>query len=271
VLSGGGEIAICGPAKFSLLKSGDAITIALNYGRVHPFLNGAAQLTVYTPLVVATPVAIGQDARDSTVGLDQAGALCAFATRGAVRLEQQLSGQSMLVPQGGSVNMVDGQLSAQEEGESTCGCDLLVSRSISPKQFELSVPAVPSAVTRPAAIPPPPPAEPPVYMVYMPPLTFDSSAPAPPPAPDPQTILLLREARVQPDVVFRGHVEDATPRPAASSPARATVAAPAPAAVAAQAQASPSPKSPGLLARFFGIFHRNKRTPCVGEGCSAKG
>jgi hypothetical protein len=186
--------------------------------------------------------------------------MCAFAGSGAVRLEQQLSGQSMLVPQGGSVNMVDGQLKAQGQGESGCGCDLMVSRSITPKQFELSVPALPSTAPHPAAIAPPL-ADPPVYMVYMPPLAFDSSAPAPPAAPDPQTILLVREARVQPEVIFRGHVEDATPRLAGASP---PAASPAP---SKPAQASPQSHGPGLFARLFGIFRR-KRAPCVGAGCS---
>src|SRR5262249_42029717 len=123
VLAGGGEIAICGPAHFSLLKSGDAVTVALDYGRVHPTVSGAAQVTVFTPEVVATAVAINQEERDLTVGLSREGALCAVAAHGAVRIEQQLSGQSVLVPQGGAANLVDGQLSAQREGQTDCGCD----------------------------------------------------------------------------------------------------------------------------------------------------
>src|SRR4029077_13067861 len=34
----GGEVSICGPAHFILVKSTGAITLALDYGRVHPSL-----------------------------------------------------------------------------------------------------------------------------------------------------------------------------------------------------------------------------------------
>src|SRR6185436_13922994 len=99
-------------------------------------------------------------------------------------------------------------------------------------------------------------------MVYMPPLTFDSAAPEPPAAPDPQTIVLLREARVQPEVVFRGHVEEAAPRAVAS-------ASPATNPLQAAPKAAPSvSKGPSLFTRFLNIFRRNKRAPCVGAGCN---
>src|SRR5580692_10708672 len=56
----GGDIAVCGPAHFSVLKSGGSITVALDYGRVHPQLDSAVPLAIYTPLIVATPVAAVQ-------------------------------------------------------------------------------------------------------------------------------------------------------------------------------------------------------------------
>src|SRR6266849_2827882 len=62
-LAEGGEIGICGPAHFSLLKSGGAVTLALDYGRIHARLLGSPALAIYTPLIVATPMAIGE-ARD---------------------------------------------------------------------------------------------------------------------------------------------------------------------------------------------------------------
>src|SRR5579863_1200706 len=34
-LVAGGQVDICGPAKFTLLQSGAAITLALNFGRIH--------------------------------------------------------------------------------------------------------------------------------------------------------------------------------------------------------------------------------------------
>jgi len=250
-LTGGGEIAVCGPAHFSLLKSGGAITLALDYGRVHPMLDAAVPLTIYTPQVVATPISVGQEPRDLSVGLDQEGTMCAIAARGAVNIEQQLSGQSLLVPQGGAMSLDGGQLSAAPVDAGNCACDLMVARSIAPKQLELSVPVHPTG-SHPAAAPPVT-AEQPVYMVYMPPLTFDFSAPAPPPAPDPQTILLVREARLQPDVIFRGQVEPAE----------------SPAAPALQKKTKKTGKGQGFFAKLFGVFRGHTNSPsCAGVGCS---
>jgi hypothetical protein len=244
-LTEGGEIDICGPAHLSLLKSGHAITLALDYGRVHPTLNSDVALNIYTPFYVATPIGIGQEARDVTVGLDVQGEMCVLADRGAVRLEQQLSGQSMLVPQGGQASLTNGQLDPLTNSH-TCTCEIPVASL----PVQIGVPGH-TPIASAAAVPPsaaPATAAPvtpePVYRVDVPPLTFDSTAPAPGPDPDPQTIVLVRESRVQPDAVFQGHVV-ATPDPAATSANAATVSSPdAPA------------KKRGPLKRFFGLFRR---------------
>ncbi len=254
----GGEIAICGPARFSVLKSGSAITLALDYGLVHPIVAAAVPLTVYTPLVVATPMTIDQGSNDLTVGLSEDGAFCARPARGAVRIEQQLSGQSLLVPQGGTVNFAGGQLIVPATAEGSCTCDLLATRRTAPRQLELSVPVRPAASRpSPPVIPPPVLTEEPVYKVYMPPLTFDSSSPLPPPEPDAETILLVREARLRPTVVFRGQVKPAAAVPVASSPGAAT-----------GADDRPTAERPNIFARFINIFRRSKMgAPCVGAGC----
>ena len=57
-LDAGGEISVCGPAHFKLLKSAGAVTLALDYGRVHPSLDSAETFTIYTPTIIATPIAI---------------------------------------------------------------------------------------------------------------------------------------------------------------------------------------------------------------------
>jgi hypothetical protein len=241
----GGEIDICGPAHLSLLKSGHAITLALDYGRVHPTLNSAVSLSIYTPFFVATPVAIGQEPRDLNVGLDVQGEMCVLADRGAVRLEQQFSGQSMLVPQGGQASLTNGQLDPLTNVH-PCSCEIPVSSL----PVQIGVPGHAPIASAAAAPPPvaPPPAAPvtaePVYRVDVPPLTFDSTAPAPGPDPDPQTLVLVRESRVQPDAVFQGHVV-ATPDPAATSANAATVSSP-----------DAPPKKAGPLKRFFGLFRR---------------
>ena len=48
-LVGGGEVDICGPAKFTLLQSGHAITLALNFGRMRVQLPATTQLRIFTP------------------------------------------------------------------------------------------------------------------------------------------------------------------------------------------------------------------------------
>src|ERR1700751_425358 len=58
-LVGGGEIDVCGPAKFTLLQSGPAITLALNFGRMRVQLPAAVQLRIFTPTIVVTPIDIG--------------------------------------------------------------------------------------------------------------------------------------------------------------------------------------------------------------------
>jgi len=69
-LAAGGQIDICGPAKFTVLESGGAITLALNFGRMRVQIPATAALRIYTPTVVATPLDIGGAVRDITVGLD---------------------------------------------------------------------------------------------------------------------------------------------------------------------------------------------------------
>jgi hypothetical protein len=188
--------------------------------------------------------------------------MCAYTTAGAVRVEQQLTSQSLLVPQGGEVNLNGGELSTLHQTSGSCSCDLMVamaSKAAPPqKQLEFSVPIHPTAPTaRPATAPPPPPPVDTVYRVDMPPLTFDAKSPMPPPDADPSTMLLVRESRVAPEVVFRGRVEEVALRVPATQSAQAK---------ASPAAAQPQPKKPSLLIRFFDLF-REKPRPCSGPGC----
>ena len=261
----GGSVAICGPAHFTLLESGGAVTLALDYGKVRPQIEAQVAFTVYTPMIVATPVAIGTNPRDLTVGLDGEGAMCTLTTRGAVRIEQQLSGQSMLVPQGGEVNLNGGQLDTLRSANGSCDCELLVTGNVAPKRLELSMP-VPNPATRPrpAARPPLPPVEQPIYRVYLPPLTFDASAPDEPPDPDPAHIFMLRQTQPPPLADFGGPAEPALEAARDYIPAAPIV--PVNAAVIAR-----QPKKSNIFARFFGAMFRRKGTRCQGSGCGANG
>ena len=119
----GGHITICGPAHFSVLKSGGAITLALDTGTIHAFLQTEPALTVYTPQIQARPISIGNGYMETLVGLDSSGAMCIRATKGAVRIEQQLTGQSMLVPQNGDVSLTNGQLETLHTSAGHCVCE----------------------------------------------------------------------------------------------------------------------------------------------------
>ena len=69
----GGRFVICGPAHFSVLKSGGALTLALESGIVHVHLENDLALTVYTPQIQARPISIGGGPEDVLVGLDVCG------------------------------------------------------------------------------------------------------------------------------------------------------------------------------------------------------
>ena len=260
-LSGGGEIEICGAAKFTLLKSGGAVTLALHHGRLRARLKPEEALRIFTALVVAVPLGVGDGPRDAIFGLDEGGTLCILTYRGAARLEQQLTGQTLVVPESSELQLPSGQLDAMREARSACRCDgaTVVSRSI---QIGAGVPAGQRAAAKPEEKPgernevsPPVPREEPVWKVLMPPLTFNAGQP-PPPDPSPEMIVFVREARVVSAVTLTGRVEphkkaDRAPKTAkvkggrAEEPGTRTAGAP----VAPPAPAADSAESTPVAAR----------------------
>jgi len=77
----GGQIMICGPAHFSLLRAGSSITLALDSGTIHAVIGNEVSLNIYTPQIQAHPISIGNGAEDVLVGLDSAGAMCIRANK----------------------------------------------------------------------------------------------------------------------------------------------------------------------------------------------
>src|SRR5271167_374379 len=116
----GGQITICGPAHLSVLKSGASLTLAVENGTIHAHIEKEPSLTVYTAQIQAKPISIGDGPQDMLAGFDAAGAMCIRANRGAVRLEQQLTGQSVLVPQSGDVSLSNGQLESVRTSAGRC-------------------------------------------------------------------------------------------------------------------------------------------------------
>jgi hypothetical protein len=209
-LTEGGNITICGPAHFSVLKSGNALTIALDHGTIHAHIDSALTLNVYTPQIQAHPVAIGGGAQDVLVGLNASGAMCFRAANGAVRIEQQLSGQSILIPQNGDVSVANGQLETLQNTPGKCACELQIGAKNPVTSVQVSGLASSEELTATEAKPSAPtqsvPTEEPVYQVIMPPLRYNAGAKVQPDY-DPKLVVLVRKARVRSGVVFQGKVE----------------------------------------------------------------
>lgn len=282
MLNAGGEFSICGPAHFKLIKSSGAVTMALDYGRVHASMETSDELKIYTPTIVATPIAISGGLRDATVGLGQDGEMCVLTARGAMRVEPQFSDQSMIVPQGGAVSLAGGQIESLQTDPVSCSCDyprahmepLTPIPSPHSQPAQLVQPGLDVGALTPLAPPLPPerkgmdnspppsaPAGDPVYTVLMPPLSFDAHSPAPPPQPGPEAIFLAREVRLRPSAEFRGRVNPA-PAPA--------VAHPAPPSASAPTEDRP-PAEPGIIDRVRTFWHRLTSAnpgPCAGFGCN---
>ncbi len=212
----GGWISACGPAHFSVLKSAGSLTVALDSGTIHAHIEGDPALTIYTPQIQARTISIGGGQQDILVGFDTPGAMCVRANRGAVRLEQQLTGQSIVVPQAGNVLVLNGQLESLRTSAGRCACEPQMAKSTSSPDVEVSRPATTQELREKASEPKTAtqttPAEKsgskeePIYQVFMPPLVYDANAKVQPDF-DPKMIVLIRRVRVRPTLIFRGRVE----------------------------------------------------------------
>src|SRR5580704_13358265 len=240
----GGQISICGPAHFSVLKSGGSLTVALENGAIHAMLEREPALTVYTAEIQAQTVAIGDDPREILVGFESPGMMCIRTYRGALRVEQQLSGRSVIVPQGVDVMLANAQIDAMRNGSGQCRCELRIAKSRTIPAPGIGTTArvgesgkseaAPNASDAPTSSERTDKKEEPIYTVIMPPLRFDANAKVQA-EPDPRLMVIVRRVRVRPSLVFQGRVEEqpvataaATPPqpPVASAPANSVVPAP---------------------------------------------
>jgi hypothetical protein len=233
----GGQITICGPAHFSVLKSGGSITFALDSGTIHAHIQGEPALTIYTPQLQVQTLSIGGGPQDVLVGFDSPGAMCIRANRGAVRLEQQLTGQSILVPQTGDVLVPNGQLDNLRTSAGRCSCEPQIAKATPPPAPEVSRLATSEELRQKPAdsgsLPSSAPAEKtgakeePIYQVFMPPLVYDIHAKSQPEF-DPKMIVLVRRVRVRPTLIFKGRVEGETVASIAPPPPPLPAAKPSP-------------------------------------------
>lgn len=254
LMDGGGNITICGPSHFSVLKLGNSLTIALDSGTIHAHIDGQLTLTVYTPQIEAHPISIGSGVEDALVGLDTAGTMCIRPSRGAVRIEQQLTGQSLLVPQNGDVSLSNGQLETVHTSAGQCNCELQVGSGVISTQVsglassdELKRKVVAAKAQPSAPAPPADPKDEPVYQVFMPPLHYDASAKMQQDY-DPNLIVLVRRARVRPTLIFQGKV--------AGEPVVAQVSVPRVAPGAQQTELAKKTADDSAWNRVRSFFHK---------------
>jgi hypothetical protein len=304
-LFAGGEVDICGPAKLTVLLAGESFTLALNFGRVRVSLPASTDLRIFTPTIVGTPLGISGGARDVTVGLSLDDSLCVLATSGAIQLEHQFTGESVIVPEAGEFFLNAGKLLPVAGTPGSCHCASgegspgAAPRPASPEyamnvappvgpataadppakaaaaapapepaarpNIEVSMlahandahPVTPPAAKDPAPGPPPAPTTAPVYTGVLPPLTYIAGSPSRPPDPSADMVLLVREAHVDPDWEFTGHVAppdfaQAMQHALGEKPAAAP--APAAASTADQPAAPPRKSKGGFWASLRHIF-----------------
>jgi hypothetical protein len=240
----GGQISICGPAHLSVLKSGGAVTVALDSGAIRARLEGAPAMSVYTPQIQGQPLAIGDEPRDFLVGFENPGVMCVRTFRGAMRLEQQLGGQSVIVPQGGDIVLTNGQIDSLRNGAGHCNCELQIAKAPAvplpknepPPRVVESAKGETADAAGSATVEKPSKKEEPIFTVDTPPLRFDASAKVQP-EPDLRLMVIVRRVRVRPTLIFQGRVEGEPVTAAAVAPPAPPVSA-APAKAPAQTEGS---------------------------------
>lgn len=210
-LADGSEIDVCGPAQFTLLKSDENLTLAMHHGRVHMRVGPSGSIRVFTAQIVADALSVGGAYRDAVIGLEESGTVCALTYRGAVRFEQQLTGQSIVIPESSEVQAPGGLIEGLREARGACRCDPAPSAASTPPTASAAANTQPSSAGNSPPKPkgelkPEPPREEPVWKVLMPPLSYNAGQP-PPPDPSPEIFVLIREARVIPTTTFTGRVE----------------------------------------------------------------
>lgn len=261
----GGNIIICGPAHFSVLKSAGSLTLALDFGVIHAHIVHEPALTIYTAQLQARPVAIGDGPQDILVGFDAKGAMCIRASSGAVRLEQQLTGQNVIVPQSGDVLVNNAQLDILHTG-GHCSCEPTTASSAPPvvPSEEVSVLATAEEIRKKTAegkraVPQPDPLaaparEEPIYQVFMPPLTYDANAKVQAEF-DPKLIMLVRRVRVRPTLIFQGRVEGEPVAVASNTPQNPSPAD-APSAKKSEPKAAQPAADDSMFGRVRSFFRR---------------
>ena len=293
----GGKLDICGPAKFTVLESSGAVTLALNFGKLRIQLPASIALRIYTPTIIATPLEIGGGLRDVTVGLDLQDSMCVHPATGALQLESQFTGEKIIVPENSEFFLAAGKLAPVAGVPGSCQClaaevaatppsvapaiaaastkpiplsaptPVTSSEKASPTAPEIDAPAAtyvvpierPNAPPKPAAeakdaranAPAPHPAEsearvqpPPAHQASTPGLSFAAPSGVAPTQPSVETLLLVTQARVEPEYEFHGEVAPEFVSAMRNALGEKPAASLAPAGATETAQSSTAPEPP---------------------------
>lgn len=266
--AGGGELDVCGPAKFTVLSSGEALTVALSFGRVRVRFDALRPIAIYMPLVIATPIPLGENPRDATVGLTNSGTICVLAASGAIRLQNQLSGESTIVPQPSEVFVPGSSFASLPPAVGQCDCDFdePAAQQLAPQD---TAPVVANSIPReetaqpfdnpasasqtpPNAAPVSKPAPPlvisnqPAATASLPPIASDTKSATETPEPiSVATLMLAQRTVVQSEWIFHGTVVD--PRAERAEALKE-------ASAAQDSTAQPKPKKHGFWSKLRHFF-----------------
>src|SRR5580658_10338866 len=108
-------------------------------------------IRVYTPFIVATPVAIANESRDFTLGLDVNDLMCVYAGQGAAAIEQQFGGENLIVPELGEFFLPGERLPPVAEKAGSCRCESYQP----PATATTHMPMAPAPTTTQTTAPPP--------------------------------------------------------------------------------------------------------------------
>lgn len=206
----GGDVDVCGPAKFTVLMEGADVTLALNFGRVRARLPSVTTLRIFTPTIIGTPLDIAGGARDVTVGLGLDDSLCVTATSGAIQLENQFTGEKLIVPQAGEFFLNAGRLLPVAGTPGSCQCvraEAMPSPARAPSP-DYAITVEPPTESTPAKVP----------------AATTEATPDPEPSPNIEVSVLAQANEAHPIVPPAKNVDAAAPP--ASSPMSTTVVAP---------------------------------------------
>jgi hypothetical protein len=195
-------------------------------------------------------------------------------------MEQQLTAQNIVIPQGADIVVANAQLDSLGAGNGRCVCDLQLAKAAPPApELEISRPSTPEEIKKDAeakAKSPKPPKtsaapapDEPVYQVFMPPLSYDATAKVQRDDFDPKLIVFVRRVRVRSSLIFQGRVEgnsagngSSAPKPTPYTPVpstqpRAPSTNSTPPPTTQQAQPPKKPQSPDtLMNRARSLWHK---------------